>query len=115
MKNPEEPQGLYGQKERQAFDCDLRHRKGQIYDGWRINQIRKVTNKEVTKTVRSSVSKEDIMKKQRSDSGLKVIRTWLEKDWKPDWQEISRYGPTVKGYWLQWDSLQLRDDLITRK
>jgi len=30
-------------------------------------------------------------------------------------ENISRHGPTVKGLWLQWDSLQLREDLITRK
>jgi len=62
------------------------------------------------------VSKEDIIKGQHSDPDLKVIRKCNHfKDLKSDWQEISRHEPTVKGYWLQWDSLQLRDDLITRK
>jgi len=66
-----------------------------------------VTNKKATATsvVENSGSKEDIIKGQRSDPVLKVIRGWLEKDLKPDWQEICRYGPTVKGYWLQWDLL----------
>jgi len=102
-------------EDRQAFDSDLKQRKGQIHDDWRIGQIAKVTDKEATKRVKSSVSKEDISKGQRPDPDLKVIRTWLENDLKPDWQEISRHGPTVKGYWMQWDSLHLRDDLITRK
>jgi len=114
MKNPEDQLPRYV-KDRQAFDSDLRHRKGQIQDGWRIGQILKVTDKEATKRMKSSVSKEDIIEGQRLDPDLKVIRTWLEKDLKPDWQEISRHGPTVKGYWLQWDSLHRRDDLITRK
>jgi len=38
-----------------------------------INQIRKVTNREVTKTVKSNLST-DIIKGQRSDPDLKVIR-----------------------------------------
>jgi len=85
------------------------HRKGQIHDGGRISQIAKVTDKEATKKVKSSVSKVDIIKGQRPDPDLKLIRTWLEKDLKPDWYEISRHGPTVTGYWLQWDSLHLRE------
>jgi len=64
------------------------------------NEIRKGTNKKATKTVQSSVFKEDIIKGQHSDADLKVIRRWLEKDSKPDWKEISRHGPTVKGYWM---------------
>jgi len=40
MKNPERQLPRYVE-ERQDFDCDLRHRKGQYHDGWRINQIRK--------------------------------------------------------------------------
>jgi len=53
-------------------------------------------------------------KGQTLDPDLKVIRSWLEMVWKPIWQEISRPGPTVKGYWLQLNSLQ-SDDLIIRK
>jgi len=71
---------------RQAFDSDLRHRKGHIHDGWRIGQIAKVTDKDATKRVKSSISKEDIIEGQRSDPELKVIRTWFEKDLKPDWR-----------------------------
>lgn len=32
-----------------------------------------------------------------------------------EWQEIARYGQPVRCYWLQWESLNLRDELITRK
>jgi len=60
-----------------------------------------VTNKEATDlTALDNIgSKEDIIKRQRSDPDLKVIRKWLENDLKLDWREISRHGPTVKGWW----------------
>jgi len=93
--------------------CESQETKNQAGS---INQIRNVTNKEVTVTteVENSVSREQIIEAQRLDPDLSIIREWLEKDLKPEWQDVSRPGPTVQGFWLQWDSLQLRDDLITR-
>jgi len=76
MKNPEGQLPRFV-KDRQAFDSDLRYRKGQIHNGWRISQIAKVTDKEATKRMKGSVSKEDIIKGQHSDSDLKVIRRWI--------------------------------------
>ncbi|KAJ8939022.1 hypothetical protein NQ318_011311 [Aromia moschata] len=40
---------------------------------------------------------------------------WREKeDRKPTWEEVSRYSPTVKSYWAQWNSLVLSDGLLKR-
>jgi len=47
MKNPEGQLPRYVE-DRQAFDCDLRHRNGQIHDSWRTGQIAKVIDKEAT-------------------------------------------------------------------
>ncbi|KAJ8957193.1 hypothetical protein NQ318_007755 [Aromia moschata] len=33
----------------------------------------------------------------------------------PTWQNVSRHGMTIKGYWAQWSSLCLRDGLLHRK
>jgi len=53
MKNPEGHLPRYVDN-RQAFDSDLKYRKGQIHNGWRISQIAKVTDKEATKRMKSS-------------------------------------------------------------
>ncbi|KAJ8912305.1 hypothetical protein NQ315_017338 [Exocentrus adspersus] len=60
-------------------------------------------------------TKDRLREEQGCDKDLRIVRQWLDSGVPPKWQEISRHGPTVKGYWLQWDSLCLRDDLITRK
>ncbi|KAJ8937215.1 hypothetical protein NQ318_006636 [Aromia moschata] len=37
-----------------------------------------------------------------------------KEDRKPTWEEVSRYSPTVKSYWAQWNSLVLCDGLLKR-
>ncbi|KAJ8936953.1 hypothetical protein NQ318_015571 [Aromia moschata] len=37
-----------------------------------------------------------------------------KEDRKPTWEEVSRYSPTVKSYWAQWNSLVLSDGLLKR-
>ncbi|KAJ8945577.1 hypothetical protein NQ318_010434 [Aromia moschata] len=39
---------------------------------------------------------------------------WKKEDRKPTWEEVSRYSPTVKSYWAQWNSLVLSDGLLKR-
>ncbi|KAJ8942120.1 hypothetical protein NQ318_000715 [Aromia moschata] len=60
-------------------------------------------------------SSEELKKSQKKDSDLKLIRNWLKNGVRPTWQEVSRYGTTIKGYWAQWNSLCLRDGLLHRK
>ncbi|KAJ8952015.1 hypothetical protein NQ318_023456 [Aromia moschata] len=50
-------------------------------------------------------SSEELKKSQKKDSDLKLIRNWLKNGVRPTWQEVSRYGTTIKGYWAQWSSL----------
>ncbi|KAJ8951273.1 hypothetical protein NQ318_008176 [Aromia moschata] len=54
-------------------------------------------------------------KSQKKDSEIKLIRNWVKNGVRPTWQEVSRYGTTIKGYWAQWSSLCLRDGLLHRK
>ncbi|KAJ8957183.1 hypothetical protein NQ318_007745 [Aromia moschata] len=60
-------------------------------------------------------SSEELKKSQKKDSDLKLIWNWLKNGVRPTWQEVSRYGTTIKGYWAQWNSLCLRDGLLHRK
>ncbi|KAJ8936945.1 hypothetical protein NQ318_015563 [Aromia moschata] len=53
-------------------------------------------------------SSEELKKSQKKDSDLKLIRNWLKNGVRPTWQEVSRYGTTIKGYWAQWSSLSTR-------
>jgi len=90
------PQGLCAR--RQIFGKSVSNGRRSCY-GINCKELFQclVTNKKATKitVVDSSVSNEDIIKGQRSDYDLKASKRWLEKDLKPDWQEISRRGPTV--------------------
>ncbi|KAJ8962236.1 hypothetical protein NQ318_018208 [Aromia moschata] len=54
-------------------------------------------------------------KGQKKDSEIKLIRNWVKNGVRPTWQEVSRYGTTIKGYWAQCSSLCLRDGLLHRK
>ncbi|KAJ8937338.1 hypothetical protein NQ318_011842 [Aromia moschata] len=60
-------------------------------------------------------SLEELNKSQKKDRDLKLIRNWVKNGVQPTWQEVSRYGTTIKGYWAQWSSLCLRDGLLHRK
>ncbi|KAJ8962742.1 hypothetical protein NQ318_001140, partial [Aromia moschata] len=57
----------------------------------------------------------NLMKSQKKDNDLRLIRNWVKNGVRPTWQEVSRYGMTIKGYWAQWSSLCLRDGLLHRK
>ncbi|KAJ8943240.1 hypothetical protein NQ318_009931 [Aromia moschata] len=58
---------------------------------------------------------DELKKSQKKDSEIKLIRNWVKNGVRPTWQEVSRYGTTIKGYWAQWSSLCLRDGLLHRK
>ncbi|KAJ8952763.1 hypothetical protein NQ318_008079 [Aromia moschata] len=93
----------------------------------RTNQARKIETKEssyeacnellmaTTIQVEDEWSSEELKKSQKKDSDLKLIRNWVKNGVRPTWQEVSRYGTTIKGYWAQWNSLCLRDGLLHRK
>ncbi|KAJ8956837.1 hypothetical protein NQ318_014251 [Aromia moschata] len=68
-----------------------------------------------TVQVEDEWSSEELKKSQKKDSDLKLIRNWLKNGVRPTWQEVSRYGTTIKGYWAQWSSICLRDGLLHRK
>ncbi|KAJ8954847.1 hypothetical protein NQ318_023411 [Aromia moschata] len=57
---------------------------------------------------------DELLRDQENDPNLKPIVNWKKEDRKPTWEEVSRYSPTVKSYWAQWNSLVLSDGLLKR-
>ncbi|KAJ8948524.1 hypothetical protein NQ318_000064, partial [Aromia moschata] len=97
----------------------LRGRHGQTEGVLPVLDSSKDTCNELLMTTTVQVedewSSEELKKSQKKDSDLKLIRNWLKNGVRPTWQEVSRYGTTIKGYWAQWNSLCLRDGLLHRK
>ncbi|KAJ8951651.1 hypothetical protein NQ318_012322 [Aromia moschata] len=58
--------------------------------------------------------RDELLRDQENDPNLKPIVNWKKEDRKPTWEEVSRYSPTVKSYWAQWNSLVLSDGLLKR-
>ncbi|KAJ8946274.1 hypothetical protein NQ318_023124 [Aromia moschata] len=56
----------------------------------------------------------EFSKTKRMTRIWKPIVNWKKEDRKPTWEEVSRYSPTVKSYWAQWNSLVLSDGLLKR-
>ncbi|KAJ8953487.1 hypothetical protein NQ318_023608, partial [Aromia moschata] len=58
--------------------------------------------------------RDELLRDQENDPNLKPIVNWKKEGRKPTWEEVSRYSPTVKSYWAQWNSLVLSDGLLRR-
>ncbi|KAJ8946169.1 hypothetical protein NQ318_004422 [Aromia moschata] len=97
----------------------LRGRHGQTEGVLPVLDSSKDTCNELLMTTTVQVedewSSEEVMKSQKKDNDLRLIRNWVKNGVRPTWQEVSRYGTTIKGYWAQWNSLSLRDGLLHRK
>ncbi|KAJ8933607.1 hypothetical protein NQ318_002770 [Aromia moschata] len=122
----------------QQYDFKIKHRSGKTHGNadtlsrrpcleQKCRYCQKIETKEssyetcnellmaTTIEVEDEWSSEELKKSQKKDSDLKLIRNWLKNGVRPTWQEVSRYGTTIKGYWAQWNSLCLRDGLLHRK
>ncbi|KAJ8938834.1 hypothetical protein NQ318_000829 [Aromia moschata] len=97
----------------------LRGRHGQTEGVLPVLDSSKYTCNELLMTTTVQVedewSSDEMMKSQKKDNDLRLIRNWVKNGVRPTWQEVSRYGTTIKGYWAQWSSLCLRDGLLHRK
>ncbi|KAJ8957186.1 hypothetical protein NQ318_007748 [Aromia moschata] len=97
----------------------LRGRHGQTEGVLPVLDSSKDTCNELLMTTTVQVedewSSEKMMKSQKKDNDLRLIRNWVKNGVRPTWQEVSRYSTTIKGYWAQWNSLCLRDGLLHRK
>ncbi|KAJ8948177.1 hypothetical protein NQ318_010450 [Aromia moschata] len=137
FKNPEGQVARWMER-LQQYDFKIMHRSGKTHGNadtlsrrpcleQKCRYCQKIETKEssyetcnellmaTTIEVEDEWSSEELKKSQKKDSDLKLIRNWLKNGVRPTWQEVSRYGTTIKGYWAQWSSLCLRDGLLHRK
>ncbi|KAJ8942201.1 hypothetical protein NQ318_021088 [Aromia moschata] len=54
--------------------------------------------------------RDELLRDQENDLNLKPIVNWKKEGRKPTWEEVSRYSPTVKSYWAQWNSSSYATD-----
>ena len=60
-------------------------------------------------------SQEELRAAQQDSSDLKPILQWKEAgNTKPLWQTVAPCSEATKAYWMQWESLQLKDGVLYR-
>lgn len=115
----------------QQYDFETKHRPGRIHGnadalsrrpciGQQCEYCskRETTNSEETLDIQAAVTldfeiqRRRIREHQAQDEVLSKILEWLEEGIRPDWEQISHFGPQLKSYWALWDSLQLNNDVI---
>ena len=60
-------------------------------------------------------SQEELRAAQQEDLDLNPLLQWKEAgDTKLTWQTAAPYSETTKAYWMQWESLELKDGVLYR-
>lgn len=54
----------------------------------------------------------ELQRDKEEELSLKPIIEWKKEDQRPTWKEVSRYSPTVKSYWAQWNSLVIENGVL---
>ena len=52
---------------------------------------------------------------QEKDRDLNIVKKWLEKNERPSFCDIGKYGFVVKCLWSQWKDLRLKDGILHRE
>ena len=60
-------------------------------------------------------TEEEMRRLQQEDENICPVLRWLETGLRPPRDELTAYGPEIKRYWAQWDSLVLSSELVYRK
>ena len=61
------------------------------------------------------LARENVKDEQDKQLEIQLIKQWKSDKRKPEWAEISKYGPELKAYWSMWDSLSMTDGVLYRK
>ena len=61
------------------------------------------------------ITQDNIRLKQREDTVLKHLIQWKRDGEKPLWSTVAPYCRELKAYWHEWDTIELRDDLLFKK
>src|SRR5882757_7283175 len=60
-------------------------------------------------------SKDFLRERQSVDNDIRIVRGWLEDNQRPDWSLMRGHSPSLKAYWMQYESLCLIDGLVYRQ
>ena len=60
-------------------------------------------------------SKTELAAAQVADSDIAPVRKWLKNGERPDRRMIASYSGPTRAYWSQFDTLEMRDDVVYRK
>lgn len=107
----------------QQYDFEIFHRKRKLYGNDDGLSRRPCEEENCAYCYKVDFKQEDVIgrivfetdnleswrKDQLEDPALTKILQGKETDRRPPWQEIILEGPSAKVYWLQWDSLILRE------
>ena len=55
-----------------------------------------------------------LVARQVEDTDLNCIRSWMEQNTKPPWDEVRGSSPSLKAYYHPFDSLSVKDGVIYR-
>lgn len=85
-------------------DCILR-----VVVGPQTGYLNRIVNRSIT-------SLQELVQAQHDDPSIgPILRAKQNSDERPRWEDIGPGSREMKSYWVQWDSLEIRDNLIYRK
>ena len=62
-----------------------------------------------------NISMENIRTEQEKDPTLSLLLQWKRAWVKSDWAIASPYCKELKAYWYQWDTLEIKDEILCKK
>ena len=90
--------------------CKLCFKVSQLYDG----SGQSTSSCEET-GVCIDITQDNIRLKQREDTILKHLIEWKRDGENPLWSTVAPYCRDLKAYWHEWDTIELRDDVLSKK
>ncbi|MCG8078588.1 MAG: DDE-type integrase/transposase/recombinase, partial [Candidatus Thiodiazotropha taylori] len=61
------------------------------------------------------ITQENIQTKQEDDDVLKYMLQWKRDDDKPHWSTVAPFCRELKAYWHEWDTIELKDNILYKK
>ncbi|MEW8544975.1 MAG: reverse transcriptase domain-containing protein [Candidatus Thiodiazotropha sp.] len=61
------------------------------------------------------ITMENIRNHQENDSTLKLMLQWKRSVKKPSWSTVAPYCKELKAYWHEWDTIELKDNMLYKK
>ena len=61
------------------------------------------------------ITLENIRDQQEKDATLKLLLQWKRSKEKPHWSAVAPYCRELKAYWHEWDTIELKDNVLYKK